>query len=124
MPEGAKESRGKTFAPDDPRLKLPDHEKGGYLLDVFSELGFARQGPEPVNYQEIKAYCELTDTELTPWEVETVRMLSDAYVVQLLRSKESNAPAPYDERSLTDMRRQTDSQFKRLWKQAGGKPRG
>lgn len=124
MPEGAKESRAKAFSPDDPRLTLPEHEHGGYLIDLLAELGFARQGPEPIDYQEVKAFCELTDTVLTPWEVESLRVLSDAYVVQLHRSRDSNAAAPYDERSLTDMRRQTESQFKRLWKQAGGKPRG
>lgn len=124
MPEGKTESRGRTFPPDDPLLKLPETKHGAYLLDSLSELGFARQGPEPIDYQEMKAWADLTDTSLTPWESETLRMLSESYVVQLHRSKDANAAPPYDERSLGEMRKRSNDTFKRLWKQAGGKPRG
>jgi len=120
VPEGETQSRSKNLDPGDSRLKLPKHENGAYLLGMLSELGFARSGPDSIDYQEIAAWCNVTDTELTAWEAETLHKLSDAYVVQLHRSKDSNAEPPYDTRSLEEMRERSSSQFQRLFKQAGG----
>ena len=120
MPEGEKEQRSRQLDPKDSRLKLPDHEQGAYLIEMLSRIGFARQGPAPVDYQEISAWSRLTDTDLTPWESETLHGLSESYVIQLHRSKDANAEPPYDVRTLDEMRERSSSQFQRLFKQAGG----
>lgn len=120
MPEGATQARAKNLDPGDSRLKLPLHKNGAYLIDMLAELGFARSGPESIDYQEIAAWCNLTDTRLTAWEASTLHKLSDAYVLQLHRSKGANSEPPYDTRSLEEMRERSSSQFQRLFKQAGG----
>jgi len=120
VPDGEKEQRSRQLDPKDSRLKLPDHAQGAYLIEMLSQIGFARQGPEPIDYQEIAAWCSLTDTDLTPWETETLHKLSESYVVQLHRSKDANAEPPYDVRTLDEMRKRSSSQFQRLFKQAGG----
>jgi hypothetical protein len=120
VPEGEKEQRAKQLDPQDSRLKLPDHAQGAYLIEMLSQIGFARQGPAPIDYQEIAAWCSLTDTDLTPWEADTLHKLSESYVVQLHRSKDANAEPPYDVRTLDEMRERSSSQFQRLFKQAGG----
>ena len=120
MPEGETQSRSRRLDPSDSRLKLPEYKNGAYLIDILAELGFARSGPESIDYQEIAAWCKITDTDLTAWEASTLHKLSDAYVLQLHRSKDANSEPPYDTRSLEEMRERSSSQFQRLFKQAGG----
>ena len=55
-----------------------------YLLAIFSAMANARgsgvNGPLPISHTDIKAYCELMQESLTPWEVETLRAMDNAYL--------------------------------------------
>ena len=68
---------------------------GSHLLEAIQALGYCRQGPAPVDYQEIRAWQELTGSQLTPWETETVFALSDRYVAQRYKSADKRTNAPY-----------------------------
>lgn len=48
-----------------------------------------------IEYQELNAWQQATGAELTPWEAETIISLSNAYVVQLVKSKEPRCDAPF-----------------------------
>ena len=37
-------------------------------------------GPNPIQYSEIKAWCELTGTPLSSWHVEIIKLLDSKYI--------------------------------------------
>lgn len=37
-------------------------------------------GPNPIQYSEIKAWCELTGTPLSSWNVEIIKLLDAKYI--------------------------------------------
>lgn len=139
VPFGQGYQRHSLLERGDSRLELPEATHL-YLIDYLLSLGWGRQGQlephhkdkviypvrvlEPFDYREIAAWCDLTGHDLTPWEAETLKMLSDAYVVQLNSSHDANAEPPHDARSVEEMRERTHNQFQRLFRQAGGKPSG
>lgn len=67
-----------------------------YLVGVFEELSDTRNrtesGPLAITHVEMKAYSELTGTELDPWEVDALRImdaafLHEAYEIHAKRNK-------------------------------------
>lgn len=139
VPIGDSDQRCNLLEHGDSRQELPDATHL-YLIDHLMAIGCGRHGQlephhkdkasyliralEPVDFREITAWCDLTGHELTPWEAETVKMLSDAYVVQFNKSHDPNCEPPHDPRDMDEMRERTHSQFQRLFKKAGGKPSG
>ncbi|WP_442800903.1 phage tail assembly chaperone [Shinella pollutisoli] len=66
--EYAKRGRSNDFA------ALPPWD-GRHVWDWFQDLMATRQvGMDecPISYQEIEAYCRLTDTLMRPWEVKAI----------------------------------------------------
>lgn len=139
MPDDQQDQRANLLEPGDSRQILPEATHL-YLLDSMLSMGAGRSADlephhrdkktylyrnlHPLTFGEIRDWCDLTGAKFTPWEAETVRMLSEAYVVQLSKSHNPNAEPPHDARSLDEMRERTHSQFQRLFKRAGGKSRG
>lgn len=68
-----------------------------HLWDWFVELNAARGstgfGPAPLGYAEIRAWAALTDRQPSPWEVETLKTLDEAWLASLADSA-SKTPAP------------------------------
>lgn len=100
---------------------VPDVDNGGYLLKCFMEVGPAMRGDSgamPVSFQEINAWSQATSTPLTPWEANTIRKLSDDYVVQLIKSRDRYCPAPYyrDDRPVQTQRQEVEEKFRSLAK--------
>lgn len=50
------------------------------FLSLRSGIASGFNGPEPIPYTEIKAWCDLTDNELHPLEVEWIKMLDGLYL--------------------------------------------
>jgi hypothetical protein len=54
------------------------------LWSIFLELSNTRsQGysaPLPISYQEVKAWCDLTGINLSPWEVQVIKRLDTVYI--------------------------------------------
>ena len=76
-------------------LEAPEvNPAGRYLLNMFSELSSTRQGgmggPNPITYLEMKAYSDLKDCDIEPWEVEVIKLLDSAFMdeVQKILNKE------------------------------------
>lgn len=54
------------------------------LWSTFLELNECRtngfSGPNPISYQDIKAWMDLTNTPLTPFEVSGIKRLDKVYI--------------------------------------------
>lgn len=69
----------------DAQLKAPPLSPGtDYLLGHFNRVNRSRaqgmNGPLPTSFTELKAFCELMDISLDPWEVETLQAMDAAYL--------------------------------------------
>lgn len=53
-------------------------------------------GISPVDFQEIKAFCDLCQLELTTWEASLLQRLSVEYCVQYSKSDKPDCKPPYD----------------------------
>lgn len=76
---------------------MPDLEGFSYLVEYINLLGHAvsnGNGFNPISYQEIKAWTELTGIELNGWEAETLHDLSISYIVGYNAGRDP-ASAPY-----------------------------
>ncbi len=55
-----------------------------HIWIAFCHLNSARQagfsGPNPITYTELKAWKELTETPLEPWEIEALKKLDQVYL--------------------------------------------
>jgi hypothetical protein len=77
---------------------LPDVEYALYLVNLLDEIGAAQQssmGLSPLTWQEIKAWKELTDTDITSWELLLIRHLSILYTTELSQGGSPKRKAPY-----------------------------
>jgi hypothetical protein len=78
--------------------EMPDIEGDFFVINIWRELGRAQPGymsAEPLSWTEIGNWANVTGATLTKWELETVRILSCEYVMQLRLSQDENCPAPY-----------------------------
>ncbi len=78
-------SLGMSTSAIDAELEIPSLPPGAdRLLHLFNSINSSRgqgfNGPLPISFLEIKAFCELTGEVLTPWEVETIKLLDAAYL--------------------------------------------
>lgn len=78
----SEESLREQFSELEP-LPIPDGFQ--YLITVFYELSSARSygamgGVLPLSYLEIKAYQEVTDQHLEPYEVEIIKAMDSEFV--------------------------------------------
>lgn len=57
---------------------------GMNLMVVFHELRNATakgmDGVNPISYSEIKAFIELLDADLEPWEIDAIRMMDTTFI--------------------------------------------
>ena len=91
-PDDAKECRGAECEQIYPPLTWGEH-----LINALSELNFARSGgygAVPIDYGEIKAYCDLTGAKFSPWEIITLQKLSTVYCGER-NNTDKHAYAPY-----------------------------
>jgi len=55
-----------------------------YIWSAFIDLNSARtagfSGPNPITYTEIKAWKELTDTPLKPWDIQVLKRLDQVFI--------------------------------------------
>lgn len=62
------------------------------LLSTFWFINTGRSegvnGFLPISFSEIKAFCELTDEPLTPWEVETLKVMDRVFLDEIHKLNE------------------------------------
>ena len=75
-------------------------------------------GKSPLTHSEIKAWQDNTGIELTAWEAQTLRRLSNAFVAESEDAKAPDCPAPWSsvitEISRTDVGRKVQNAFQSL----------
>lgn len=69
------------------KVQVP--EAGGQLLDAFAALSRARSygpfGPNPINYTEITAWCNLMRVPLAPHHVRIIAALDEVWLAQVAK---------------------------------------
>jgi hypothetical protein len=69
----------KGLEPEEDFPLLLEHIWSAFIsLSGGRSMGFS--GPNPLSYEQIKAWKELTCNILTPWEVELVKRLDAVYI--------------------------------------------
>lgn len=77
-----------------PLLTPPGISAGRHLIDHLFEVGPGVDG-QPVTFQELQAWAGLTGNTLTAWEASTLRLLSAAYMSELLAAEDPKRPPPF-----------------------------
>jgi len=75
-------------------LEQPDIEGFEYVVGYLQDLGYTTSDGHGLPYSEIESYCNLTATDLTPWEAEVIKKLSSEFASQL-QKRDINDETPY-----------------------------
>ena len=87
---------------------LPPIKKGSYLIEYLLELGPALSSGgsvTPISYQDIQAFQNVIGLSLTPWEAETLRMLSREYVSEYHAARDPARVSPAQTLGTAEQRR-------------------
>lgn len=80
-------------------VEMPEIDPAfGYLLELFFLSGQCMStgmGLVPLSWQEIDAFIRVNQLDLTLWEIETIKAMSDAYCAEHAKATEPNRSAPY-----------------------------
>ena len=77
---------------------MPPLDSAEYLLSYLWEIGptmSGAMGASPITHTEIAAWCQLTDTTLSPSDVRMLRRLSIEYVSESHKARKYGAPPPW-----------------------------
>lgn len=50
------------------------------FLELHDGRTYGMNGPNPISYDIIKAWCDITNIELSPWEVSTIKALDNLWI--------------------------------------------
>jgi len=79
------------------KYKMPALGNMRYLIDYLAELGEAKLAGSdlaPNTWVDIVAWQDATGLRLEPRDAKALKMLSEAYVLQHMRSTDKNCPEP------------------------------
>lgn len=102
-------------------------EADSHLISAWHQCGLCSTGGagfSVLNWSEIDAYSRVTKSQLTPWEAQTLRIMSSCYIGEYQKaSDDANRPAPYcsDEVNLEALRSNVAQAFKAMFKQQAAK---
>lgn len=82
-----------SYQPEMPPLNAP--HLLGYLFEIGPVMA-AGMGSGPITHEELQAWQQGTGIELQPWEVRTLRRLSQEYLTESHKAEKSDCPAPWD----------------------------
>jgi hypothetical protein len=97
-PEKASKSRMSEYTDSNIEPPLPDVEGAFYLVKALLALGLSESngmGSVPVSWGNIKAWADATQTDLSPFELETLFQMSKNYANELNIATDPKRPAPY-----------------------------
>lgn len=128
-PEKQNKPRGAILAEQGSGLvNLPEAGEQAFLVECLMEAGPLKLGADggasPIGHVEILAWAQATGTHLTQWVANTLKLLSETYVVQLRKSRDVRCPPPVytDNRPIEERRAAVAAKFKA--RTAKGKKRG
>lgn len=91
-------SRREKIEEKDGLIKMPEVVCGEHLIKHLFEIGPTMQaglGGAPISFQEIKAWQEVTKINLNGWEARILKRLSNDYLIESQKARDSDYPAPY-----------------------------
>lgn len=74
---------------------MPDCQ-ATYLLDHLFELGITL-GDGAITHQELRAWMDNTGIELSAWEAQSIKRLSEAYLSGSYESRKQDAETPWED---------------------------
>lgn len=87
------------FIEKEAAIPLPDiNTEAYYVVQMLDEIGAVTHsgtGLEPLTWQEINNWLAVSDTQLSYWELCTLKDLSYEYAAELSVATESDRKAPY-----------------------------
>ena len=96
-------------------VNMPPCDGFNYLLEWFFELGLV------FTFPDIGAWSTMTNTKLSPFEVTTLRSMSNAYQSFSNKAIKRDCNAPYfnDTRTPEERNKQIATKFRNIAKQKG-----
>lgn len=95
--------------------------EAGYIIDALSEIGEAKSHGDSlvqIEWQDIRAWIEITGATISPGEAEAMKSLSGAYVTQFYQSLDSGSTSPV--LSKPQNREAVDAKMKSLFSMLRG----
>jgi hypothetical protein len=87
-------------------VQLPEvPAQWAYLLELFFNSGQCIQtgmGLAPLSWQEIQAFIEVNELDLTLFERDIIKKMSEAYCAESHKATDPQRPAPYVEKKAED----------------------
>ena len=109
VPEKQERSRYEKYKDSAPQMiELPKIRRGSYLIEYLLEIGPALStghGVAPISYQDIQAFQNVSGLTLSPWEAETLRMLSREYVNEYHAARDPARVPPVQKLGTIEQRR-------------------
>ena len=84
-------------------------------MDRLNAIGYCRNtghGLIGVSYQEIQSWCTLTGERFTPWEVDTLRILSSIYANEKMKSSQPDYKCPIEFEDEREKVKRLDALFR------------
>lgn len=80
---------------EDERPAMPVVSYGTWLVTALWNIGPINTDGSAVSWQEIDAWNRATKRELSGWELETLRKMSEAYAVMSVKARDPACQAPW-----------------------------
>jgi len=96
-------TRGEKIEQNGGSILYPYVGEASYLLDYWQGAGMvcpSGMGPTALTSCELESWQRCSGIQLTPWEFQTIRDMSRAYINQSAASDDLNCPPPYIEQVL------------------------
>lgn len=77
---------------------MPELDDSAYIIQILMDIGPSMSGgmgPSPITWQELLSYCQATRTNLSRWEFETLRTLSEIFCQKYAEYDDNDAAAPF-----------------------------
>lgn len=97
-----RDAAGSDFEPD-----MPDAGAAAYLLGHFWAAG-PTVGEHALTQAELRHYQDNTGITLSPWECQTLRSMSGAYLSESFKAREPDCPPPFTESTDAQRLRQVE----------------
>ena len=121
-PDKSKQTRIKALCEGSQFANLPE-VKLTYLVELFFDMGMASVNTAlvPLDFGEISAFKSAANINMTPFDIVTIKKMSESYVSWVHKGKAINCNSPFfeDKRTVEQQRKETNNKFKSLGRKHG-----
>lgn len=121
-PEKSQQTRIQTLGQGSQFANLPEVELT-YLVELFFDMGMASVDTAitPLSFGEIAGFKAASNINMSPFDILTIKKMSESYVAWIHKGKTVNCVAPFfeDKRTVEQQRIETSNKFKALGRKHG-----